>query len=268
MFKKIIGIAILLSISNFALAFDQSHQLWTKILTNYVHIDKTNPAISKVDYAKLQQNQENLLTYLDQLSKVSTDEYDAWSSKQQLSFLINAYNAFTIKLILSKYPDLQSIKDLGGFFSSPWKKEFIPILDHNYSLDNIEHDLIRSKFKAPKIHFALVCASISCPMLQPKAFIADTLDVQLESAMRLFLSDRSRNYFDAKSGELKVSKIFKWYGDDFTYGYDNFTSLKTTFSFYINSLANNLEDQIRIQQGNYRLEFIEYDWHLNDIKTR
>ena len=141
-------------------------------------------------------------------------------------------------------------------------------MGHNYSLDNIEHDLIRGEFQAPKIHFALVCASISCPMLQPKAYIADTLDMQLDSAMKLFLSDHTRNYFDAKAGKLKVSKIFDWYGNDFTHGYDNFTSLKTTFSFYASVLTNKQEDQIRVQQGNYHLEFLEYDWRLNDLNIK
>ena len=139
-------------------------------------------------------------------------------------------------MILTKCPDLESIKDLGSFFQSPWGKSFIPLLGGTRSLDDIEHGLIRGsgRYKDPRVHFAANCASIGCPSLRAEAYVGDRLDEQLEDAARSFLRDRSRNRLD--EGELKVSSIFKWYRNDFEKGWRGKHSLAQFLAGYADSL--------------------------------
>ena len=202
--------AILLAATNAALAFDQNHAAWDALLKRHVVVAQ-NGSSSRVDYAGFHADQSALQVYLDGLSSVTETEYRGWTREQQLAFLINAYNAFTIKLVLTRYPDLKSIKDLGSFLKSPWKKEFFMLLGAERSLDDVEHGLIRAPgaFDEPRIHFAVNCASIGCPMLRDKAYVAERLDSQLEDSVRRFLGDRSRNRYDPASGELEVSRNFR-----------------------------------------------------------
>ncbi len=118
-------------------------------------------------------------------------------------------------------------------------------------------------FDDPRIHFAVVCASVGCPMLSPEAFNAERLDAQLEDGMRRFLADSTRNRFDA-GGRLLVSRIFDWYGKDFEQGYKGFDSLKGTFARYADQLAATAQARARVRAGDYRIEFLDYDWRLND----
>jgi hypothetical protein len=187
---------------------------------------------------------------------------------QRLAFLINAYNAWTVELILTKYPDLESIKDLGSVFQSPWKKKFFRLLGQERSLDDVEHGMIRAPgaFDDPRIHVGVVCASIGCPMLRPEAFTPEKLDAQLDDGMRRFLGDASRNRFDAASGRLRVSKIFDWYGKDFEQGHKGYDSLKATFARHAAQLAATPDAQAKLRSGDYRLDFLDYDWKLNDAQ--
>ncbi|WP_413698894.1 DUF547 domain-containing protein [Psychromonas sp. KJ10-10] len=207
----------------------------------------------------MKQDQAQLKAYLTVLSNVSQSTFDGWSPSQQLAFLINAYNAWTVKLILTKYPDLESIKDLGSLFSSPWKKKFIPLLGKTLSLDDIEQDLIRGHFDEPRIHFAVNCASIGCPALRAEAYQSDKLDAQLEEATNLFLADASRNRIN--NDELQVSKIFDWYQSDF----EKQQTLATFLVKYANAL--NLTDQQKedVINGKIDIEFLDYNWSLNSV---
>jgi len=209
-----------------------------------------------------------LKAYLDTLSAVSAARYGGWSRPQQLAFLINAYNAFTVELILTRYPDLKSIKDLGSFVQSPWKKKFFPLLGQERSLDEVEHEMIRAPgvFDDPRIHVAVVCASIGCPMLRNEAFVAERLDAQLDDALRRFLSDRSRNRFDASSGTLSVSKIFDWYRKDFERGHKGYDSLQTLFARHAEVLTATAQAQAEVRAGRYKLAYLDYDWALNDAR--
>ena len=139
---------------NQALAFDHAHRGWSEIVKGSV--TWTNSA-STVNYKYLKSNLISLDKYLKELSEVKSSEFEQWNRDQQLAFLINAYNAWTVKLILENYP-VKSIKDIGGIFSSPWKQKFIKLFDKEISLDWIEHEKIRPTYKEPRIHFALVCA--------------------------------------------------------------------------------------------------------------
>lgn len=250
-----------------ASAFDHRHTAWDALLKKNVLLLSGGNA-SQVRYAGMQNDRPLLRAYLASLSAVSEADYASWSKAQRLAFLINAYNAFTIELVLGKYPDLQSIKDLGGIFQSPWKKTFFGLLGEQRSLDDVEHGLIRAPgaFDDPRIHVALVCASIGCPMLRNEAFSGERLDSQLADAMRRFVADRNRNRFDTASGRLQVSQIFDWYGDDFAQGHAGFVTLSATFARYAEQLADTPTARARVRSGDYRLEFLAYDWRLNDVR--
>jgi hypothetical protein len=248
-----------------AAAFDHQHAAWETLLRQHVVVSPDGTE-SRVDYAALKQDRRAFDAYLAQLSAISEAEFSGWSREQRLAFLINAYNAFTIDLILSAYPDLHSIRDLGSLTTSPWKKSFFTLRGASHSLDDIEHGMIRAPgaFDEPRVHFALVCASIGCPMLRNEAYTADRLDAQLEDGMRRFLSDPSRNRYAAASGTLEVSKIFDWYGGDFAKGHGGFTSVAATLGRYADLLADDPAVRQAIRDGRVPVTFLEYDWKLND----
>ncbi len=249
--------------------FDHRHAAWDQMLRRHVVVAADGTS-STLRYRALMAERQELRAYLDSLTAVAASTYAGWTRAQQLAFLINAYNAFTVELILSKYPDLESIKDLGSVFSSPWKKKFFTLLGQERTLDDIEHGLIRAPgaFDDPRIHVGVVCASIGCPMLRPEAFTPEKLDAQLDDGMKRFLADGTRNRHDAASGRLLVSKIFDWYGKDFEKGHKSYDSLKTTFARHAAQLAATPEAQAKVRSGDYKLEFLDYDWKLNDSRRR
>ena len=252
-----------------AQGFDHTHAAWNALLAKHVKTFANGNA-SAVDYTAIKAEHATLKTYLGTLSGVSEADYGKWSKAQRLAFLINAYNAFTVELILTKYPDLESIKDLGSVFSSPWKKKFFSLLGQERHLDDVEHGIIRAPgaFDDPRIHVGVVCASIGCPMLRPDAFTPEKLDAQLDDGMKRFLADATRNRYDAASGRLQVSKIFDWYGKDFEKGHKGYDSLKAAFARHAAQLATTPEAQAKVRSGDYRLEFLDYDWKLNDSRRR
>lgn len=248
-------------------AFDHRHAAWDALLAKHVLVLDGGNA-SQVRYTGMQVDRALLAAYLASLSAVTEADYASWSRSLRLAFLINAYNAFTVELVLGKYPDLKSIKDLGSVFQSPWKKTFFTLLGEQRSLDDVEHGLVRAPgaFDDPRIHVALVCASVGCPMLRNEAFTGERLDAQLDDAMRRFFADRSRNRFDSANGKLQVSKIFDWYGKDFAQGHAGFDSLAATFARYAEQLADTPGARARVRSGDYRLEFLDYEWRLNDAR--
>ncbi len=262
----IFALLLLLVQPQAAFAFDHSHARWNALLEKHAHWDEKGVA-STVDYTAIQKKHAELRSYLDELSAVPLKDYMGWSKPQQLAFLINAYNAFTVELILSKYPALDSIKDLGSLFSSPWKKKFFTLLNKQRHLDEIEHAMIRQPgaFDDPRIHAAVVCASIGCPGIRNEAFIADRLDEQLEDSMRRFLADRSRNRYNASEDRLEVSKIFDWYGDDFV-DFRGHPAVASYLGDYAELLTENKQHQLRIKAGDTPLSYLDYDWQLNDYQ--
>jgi len=180
--------------ANAANTFD--HSAWNALLQQNVDLLEGGKA-SQVDYQGFADNKASLDAYLKTLENVGQSEFNGWPKDDQLAFLINAYNAWTVDLILTKWPDLKSIKDLGSFFTSPWSKEFIPLLGKTRSLDDIEHTLIRGsdRYNDPRIHFAVNCASIGCPALANQAFQGDNVDRLLETQTELFLAFRTVFYF-------------------------------------------------------------------------
>ena len=246
--------------------FDHHHSLWNQLLRQHVSWVSGGVA-SQVDYAGLQRNRAALNVYLRHLSSVNRTEYNSWHRDQQLAFLINAYNAFTVELILTKYPNLDSIKDLGSFLRSPWKKEFFTLLGERRHLDNVEHDMIRGEFNEPLIHVAVVCASIGCPALRDHAFTSENLESSLTDSMRRFLSDRSRNRYNAERKTLQVSKIFDWYRGDFEKDQRGYRELSDLFAAHATELSADPAVQALIKAGRVPIEFIKYDWGLNDVSS-
>ena len=200
--------------------FDQSHQTWTFFLQKFVRI---NGPASTIDYKAIKNDSKDLQEYIKSLEGVSQDGFSGFSQHERLAFLINAYNAFTVKLIVDHYP-VKSIKDIGersisNPTGSPWKTKFFNLLGEKRHLDNIEHDMIRKQFNEPRIHFAVNCASVGCPALRNEAFIASQLDKQLEDAALDFISDKNRNRYNPETKQLELSSIFKWYGDAVSPGF-------------------------------------------------
>lgn len=269
-FKSSLLTAGLVMLSNTVQAFEHQHIEFTKVLQNVVQVSDDQKQ-TRVDYSKLSKQPQALNAYLDSLSAVSEQEYKTWSEPQQLSFLMNAYNGFTLKLIVDNYGkftsgNATSIKDLGSLFSSPWKKEFFSLLGEKRNLDAIEHGMVRKWFSYPRIHAALVCAAVSCPPLRNEAFMADKVEAQLDDQMLRFLSDDSRNSINLKKSKVTLSPIFKWYAEDFEKGYQGFNKIEDMINTYKNALADSPKE-LELLQQKYSVDYLDYDWRLNDIST-
>ena len=268
-FIKIVGLALAaLLFSMGAAAFDHSHKAWDDLVKKHVVLINGGKA-SKVNYVAFGKDRAALKTYLESLSAVPESEFKGWSKSQQMAFLINAYNGYTVELILQNYP-VKSIKDIGGVFDNRWKRKFFKLFGQDFYLDKIEHETLRKPgaYDEPRVHFAVNCASIGCPMLREEAFTADKLDKQLEEQTVRFLSDRSRNRY--ADGKLEVSMIFNWFKDDWTSGYKGFdgktpaiTSREAWFARYAKVLADAPADQQKIVEGKAVIGHLEYDWSLN-----
>lgn len=241
-----------------------SHNKWNGLLQEHVRV-LDGGAVTQVDYDGMLVDRDTLKAYLQTLARVEREVFDSWPVDHQLAFLINAYNSWTIELILTGYPGLDSIKELGSIFQSPWRKRFIPLLEEERTLDEIEHQLIRGsgRYNDPRIHFAVNCASIGCPALRAEAYNGVQLQRQLADATALFLRDRARNRF---SGEvLEVSPIFKWYSEDFNRGWQDVLSLPAFFAAHAVDLGLTELQREQLQNGNIKIKFLSYDWNLNRI---
>ena len=257
-----------------AQSFDHDHKPWATLLKKHVILIDNNKS-SQVRYAGLMQDRSELKAYLSTLSKVTQAEFSAWSKPQQMAFLINAYNAYTVEKILTRYPGLKSIRDFGPVFGNPFKDKFFTLLGREFSLDMIEHETLRKPgaYDEPRVHFAVNCASTGCPMLREEPYVAARLDAQLEEQTKRFLSDRSRNRFNAQDSALEVSEIFKWFSSDWSSGYRGFDgkspamqSREQFFAKYAALLADTPAQQQVIADRKAAIRHLDYDWTLNDAK--
>lgn len=202
-----------------------------------------------VDYRGFKKEESKLDRYLEILKRTDTT---ALPQNEQFAFYINAYNAWTIKLILGGYPGIKSIKDLGSFFKSPWKKKIAHIDGNVITLDHIEHDILRPRFKDPRIHFAVNCASKSCPPLMPVPYEGDVLDQQLTAMTQTFINDPERNRLEGNT--LYVSRIFKWYSDDFN---------NDIVEFFMKYAKGEFLETLKRNQWQIKVDYLDYDWSLN-----
>lgn len=233
-----------------ALGFDHQHKTWEELLRKHVVVLEGGKA-SQLRYAALAQERAVLTGYLQGLSAVPESEFQRWPRGEQMAFLINAYNAFAVEKILQRYPDLRSIWDFGRIFGNPFRDRFFTLLGAPRSLDEVEHEVLRPRYKDPRVHYAVNCASVGCPMLREEAYVAVHLEEQLEEQAQRFLSDRSRNRY--REGRLEVSKIFDWFKEDFE-------PRDRYFARYHGMLG-------APQGATPPLSFLDYDWSLNDFRS-
>lgn len=235
----------------------QQHSKFTEVLKVVVKNGLVN--------YKLLRNNNVFNEYLSQLSETNPDTLN---EKGKLAFWINAYNAFTLEIIVENYP-VESILDLhtGGKIigyllgKTVWDKEFISINSKIYSLNQIEHDILR-KMNEPRIHFAIVCASISCPELLNEAYEAYKIDSQLQLQAIEFINDKSKNMFNPQNRKAEVSKIFDWFSEDF--GDSDEEIIKYISQF----LDSRLQSDINENLFEWNLSFMKYDWGINEINNK
>ncbi len=209
------------------------HNLFDILLKEYVSND------GNVNYSGLKKVEGKLEEYLNNLSSHPVE--DSWTKNEKLAYWINAYNAFTIKLILKNYP-VKSIMDINN--GKAWDLKWIKLGSKTYSLNQIENDIIRPQFKEPRIHFAVNCAAESCPPISNRAYTASNLESMLEKNAKNFITNSKYNSISEKN--IEVSRIFDWYGADFGNLID-----------YLNKYA---ETSIK---SSAKVKFKEYDWSLN-----
>ena len=234
--KKIIILAAFLLTQNLSLAQYTNYQFFETFLQKYVDEN------GKVNYNKINKNQIDLDKVITHFEGLKPKEN--WSKNEKLAYWINAYNAYSIKLVIDNYP-IKSILDI----NNAWKIRFINIDGSKISLDDIDNRILR-KLGEPRIHFAINCASYSCPSLKNRAFYPDTIENELESAAVFFINDAERNNITKK--EAKISKLFDWFKDDFTTQTDLVTFL-------------NQYSKIKISDRT-KISFLEYNWSLNNVE--
>ena len=251
--------------------FDHSHAAWDALLRRHVKLIGDGPgraSASQVDYKGVAQERAALAAYLQSLSAVTPAQYAGWTKPQQYAFLANAYNAFTLEKILTRYPNLKSIQDFGSVIGNPWKDRFFKLLGKQQHLDGIEHEMMRAPgaFNDPRVHVAVNCASVGCPMLNNRALTPDKIDAQLDELFLRFMSDRSRNRYNAQTKTVELSRIFDWYGKDFDKGHKGFSSVNDVVAKYADQLADAPDDRAQLRSGKVPVRFLEYDWSLNDVR--
>ena len=240
---------------------DHAYAAWEALLVKHVRWLPDNKQ-SRVNYKGFLTDRAALRKVLGEWSGVSAATFATFSREQQMAFLINAYNGFTVELILGKYPDLKSIKDLGSLIQSPWKKKFFTLLGEERHLDWIEHEQLRPRYSDPRLHVAVNCASIGCPALRPEAFTAARLEAQLDDGMVRFMADRTRNRY--ANGKAEISAIFKWFREDFEKGHKGFRKLDDLLARYADQLADAPADREKLKTPGVAISHLDYDWSLND----
>jgi hypothetical protein len=220
------------------------HAVFGELLGKYVKN-------GRVDYAGFKAEESKLEQYLAFLEKIDPETL---GRNEQYAFYINAYNAWTIKLVLTGYPGLTSIKDLGSILQSPWSKEFVRVNGKTLTLDDIEQRVLRPRFKDPRVHFAINCASKSCPPLGSEPYLGATLDAQLDRVTRDFVNASANYRLDGDT--LWISSIFKWYSEDF----DN-----DPVGYYLRYAEPSLKSALLEKGKRLKVKYLDYDWSLNGV---
>lgn len=216
-----------------------------------------------VNYVELQANRAQLDRFNQSLGTVTPETFDSWGESEQIAFLSNAYNSFTLQSIIDQDPLKESIRDISGV----WKKRKFALAGEEQTLDNIEHDILRKDYNEPRIHVALVCAAISCPILRNEPYTAESLDAQLDDQTAKFASSPHGFEIDREDKKVYLSSIFKWYGKDFikTYGNDDEFSgnaqQRAVLKYFNSKLSP--EDRKFIASKDYKVKYLDYDWSLN-----
>ena len=225
--------------------FDQSHTIFDGVLKQYVKN-------ARVDYAALKAHPLDLNRYLDQVAAVSKTDFKKWSEPQQIAFLSNAYNAYTLRLIIDHYA-LKSIKDIGNAFKGPWDQPMVKLFGQTITLSTVEHKILRVDYAEPRLHFVLVCAARGCPPLRGEAYVGTRLEGQLVDQAKQFLAEATKNRIEATKRTVYLSPIFKWYGGDFE---KKSGSVLAVLKPYWPGKA--------IATDGFKIRYTDYDWSLNE----
>ncbi|MFO1460694.1 MAG: DUF547 domain-containing protein [Verrucomicrobiota bacterium] len=233
--------------------FDRTHSKYQRVLS-----EVANP--EGVDYVRLTRAPETLNTYLGEIAHLDATAFSNWDRKDRLALLINLYNATTLRVVRDHYP-VRSIRSIGVLPGAAWRETEVLLAGQSMSLDHLEHKILRPDYGDPRIHFALVCAARGCPPLRLEPYLGKELDDQLDDQARTFLAQSDKNRFDAKSGTLWLSPIFKWYGKDFA-------PAESGLAIYLRpylsaSMRSELDGAKTV-----RIEYTNYDWDLNVAPVR
>ena len=244
-----------------AQAFDQTYENYDRVLKTYV-------ADGRVNYSGLKNAPKALEVYLESAAEVPEEQFNAWTESQRLAFLINLYNAGTLKLIIDHYP-VKSIKDIGSLFKGPWDQQAVKLFGKTITLNHLEHDILRKQYSEPRLHMVLVCAAKGCPQLRGKAYTADKLDEQFSDQSRRYLVSPAGLRIDREKQIVYFSSIFKWYGEDFIARYSpatGFAGIDKTERAVANFCSAFLvsADRDYLTAGEYAVKFLDYDWSLNE----
>ena len=218
------------------------HGLYAELLNSYVKH-------GVVDYRGFKNHESKLDRYLKVLEEADSKTL---SRDEQFAFYVNAYNAWTIKLILGSYPGVKSIKDLGSFLKSPWKKKICRIDGVILTLDDIEHNILRARFKDPRVHFAVNCASKGCPPLRSEPYRGSTLDKQLDDSVSSAINNPARSRLEGKT--LYLNRAFDWFSEDFEGG---------VVDFVLKYAKGDLKNRLEANKYKIKIKYINYDWSLN-----
>jgi hypothetical protein len=232
--------------------FDHQHPDLGKVLEEVVD------DFGMVKYEELGVVRSDLEAYLNLTASVPRTQFDGWKRARRMAFLINVYNATTLKL-LSDYFPVKSIKDIGGL-RRVWDLEVVRLFGGKFSLGHLEHEMIRKQFKSPSIHFVLVCGSRGCPPLREEPYTADKLETQFSDQARDFLRDRKKNYIDLKSKTLFLSEIFMWFRDDFGKNDDQIIALVAKYF--------EATEQQSLMEGGFVIHYTKFDWRVNQSIKR
>ncbi|HEX5132565.1 MAG TPA: DUF547 domain-containing protein [Candidatus Krumholzibacteria bacterium] len=242
---------------------DTQHQLLQKFVSDD----------GRVDYAALKADPTLLDRAVSDIAMLDSAVYASWGEKERLAFWLNAYNTLTLKLIVDHYPiqpasgrqryPANSIQQIPG----AWERPVFTVMGTARSLDDIEHKIVRVEFHEPRVHMALVCAALSCPPLRREAYTGDALDAQLDDQGRRFFSDLRNFMIDRKNNAVYVSRILQWFADDIIPGVieqnERFVGeRKAMLAFVPQYVAG--EDRRFLETGDYKLEYFDYDWTLNE----
>jgi hypothetical protein len=247
-----------------------NYAAYAAALQHYVNDD------GLVNYKGLKAKSTDLDAFTTALAALEPTVYDRWSDKDKIAFWLNAYNAFTLQAIVTHYPirpsllgslrfPKNSIRQIPGV----WTELRFAVMGRQMTLDEIEHETLRKQFNEPRIHVALVCAAMGCPPLRNEPYTGDTLEAQLVDQTRRMLGHPLKFRIDRKAGQVYLSSIFKWFGDDFvkTYGANGkFAGHSDTEKAVLHFISQHLEDndQSYIINSQYGLTYLDYDWSLNE----
>ncbi len=229
-------------------SFDQSHARLGGVLAAVVQN-------GRVDYAKLKAAPDELDSYLKEIAAVPAAEFARWPEADRLALLINLYNAQTLRLIINHYP-LKSIRSIGTLPGAAWRELIVRQGGRIMTLDHLENKVIRVEYNEPRIHFALVCAAVSCPPLRGEPYTGARLDAQLAEQTTAFLATSELNRYDAATGTLYLSPIFKWYAEDFT-------KPAGSLAAYVKPFLPAAQRTALTDPAKVKVKFTDYDWALN-----